>query len=553
LSDSQLQAELSLSFDHTGLHVVVDTNDQAHRLDRLPWDGGNGILVNLIRPISLDDYESQRYHSLGVGVVNGTAQTYLVGHDGDVLLKQLPSIKPTVTQQDGGLQFEVTIPWAIFHPYGPPLDQDMGLNVMYLGAGNASTRAVLSLMPEGRLSFEADPWRRFVPISFYTSDLTQPAVKGRLYDRLVESGVVELEYVLWSLTEGLGTYRLSVVGHDGSPLEAGLEISRDIECEEGLNFFNESMDLTGLPTGSYQLKLLVKGSDGIPLILKESFSYFDANWLKDLNQRIYVMTNPESSILRYHLFDMARDLDRRHPQDSTLQLHADYQQLVAMTEVCELGGSCLPDGGVFVGGFAVDTMVQRMCVMHLPQGHQYLESPRLLLVLPSRPGTEQQLASELGAALHEESDLIILVPQSHGATGLALEKSTHHTELALAWAKNLFGADQVTLVGLGGGADAAMAVSLKNPGTFDSVLLCADHLFLEDDRFSAEHLHSTLAGHKTSTPYTLISRLIAGDRLSIIESTMRGLGYRLEVMSVPEKQADAIWVADWVKLGALAQ
>ncbi len=553
LPGSSLKAWVSLDFDHNGLHVVVETNDQAHRFDRLPWDGGNGILVNLIRPISLDDYESPRYHSLGVGVVNGTPQTYLVGHDGDVLLQHLPSIKPTVSKQDGGLRFEVTIPWANFHPYGPPLDQDMGLNVMYLGAGDASTRTVFSLMPEGRLSFEADPWRRFVPVSFYTSDLTQPAVKGRLYDRLVESGVVELEYVLWSLTAGQGTCRLSVVGQDGSSLESGLEISKDIKCEEGLNFFNESMDLTGLPTGSYRLKLSVEGPDGIPLALEESFSLFDTNWLKDLNQRIYVMTNPESSILRYRLFAMARDLDRRHPQDSAFQLHADYQQLVAMTKVCELGGSCLPDNGVFVGGFAVDTMVQRMCVMHLPEGHQLLESPRLLVVLPPRPGAEEQLASELGAALSEESDLIILVPQSHGASGLAIEKATHHTELVMAWARGLFHTDHVTLVGLGGGADAAMAVSLKNPDTFDSVLLCADHLFLEDDRFSGEHLRSTLAGHKTSTPYTLVSRLIADNRMSIIESTMRGLGYRLEVMSVPEKQADAIWIGDWVKLGTLAQ
>jgi len=551
--DASVNAGLGLSFDHTGLSVVVETNDRNHRFDRLPWDGGNGILLNLIRPISLDDYESQRYHSLGVGVVNGTPQTYLVGHDGDVLLRHLPTIKPSVSQKSDGLRFEVTIPWSVFHPYGPPLDQDMGLNVMYLGAGDSSSRSVFSLMPEGRLSFEADPWRRFVPISFYTSDLTQPAVKGRLYDRLVESAMVELEYVLWSLTEGQGTCRLTVVGQDGAPVEPGIEIVKDIDCLDGLNFFNESVDLTGLPTGSYRLQLAVEGPDEIPLALEEPFSRFEEDWLKDLNRRIYEMKNPESSILRYRLFAMARDLDRRHTQDSATQLHADYKQLLAMTDVCELGGSCLPDNGVFVGGFAVDTMVQRKCVMHLPQGHQDLASPRLLMVIPPRPGTEEQLASELGAALGEESNLIILVPQSHGASGLAIEKATHHTELALAWARELFGADQVTLVGLGGGTDAAMAVSLKNPDTFDSVMLCADHLFLEDNRFSGDHLHEALAGRKTSTPYTLVSRLIAGDRLETIESTMRGLGYRLEVMSVPEKQADAVWIADWVRLGNFAQ
>jgi len=540
------RAELQLNYDRDGLNVVVTAQDSGVRLDRLPWRGGSGLLVNLVRPISPDDYESKRYHSVGIGVEDGAPRAYLVGRDGDVALTPLPGIEPVVERRGDTTRYDVTIPWSVFHPYGPPLDLDMGLNVFYVGAGAAADRGVLSLMPEDRLSFEPDPWRRYVPVSFWTSDRTMPVMKGRLYDRMIEGETVDLEYVLWSTADGPGTCRVTVVGADGEPVAEIPPTVRELQCDEELNYFDESIELGELPTGAYALRMTVEGPDGIPMSLEESFSRFEKDWIRDLNVRIYEMENPESPILRYRLFVLARDLDRRHPQDATAGFHQAYRRIEAMVSTCEAGGSCLPDQGVFLGGFAVDTMVQRLCAMHLPHGYRELENPRLLVVVPPRPGIEMQLAGELGAALGDD-DVIVLVPQSHGTTGLALATASRHTELAVAWARELFHTDDVWLAGAGAGADAALAVSLSRPDLFRGVMLSVDHLFLEDDRFSADHLREVLVGTDSTVPYTLVTGLIAGDRLAVIESAMRESGHRLDVVARPEGASDAAWIAAGVR------
>ena len=537
------RADLTLSFDREAFTIAATVVDPGGLLDELPWDGGSGLLINLVRPISPDDYESQRYHSVGIGAVDEDPRTYLVGHDGEVLMRRLPEITPVVERNGDMLRFKVALPWDLFHPYGPPLDQEMGLNVFYLGAGGSADRSILSLMPEGRLSYEQEPWRRFVPISFWTSDRTRPVMKGRLYDRMIEGETVDLEYVLWSEDGATRTCRFEVLNNDGSPIEGAGDVVRELVCEEGLNFFDDSLDVSDLPTGKYRLRASLEDEDGGAMTVEESFSRFEDDWLESLNVRIYDMENPESEILRYRLFVLARELDRRHPQDPTAHVHDIYDDLVGMIETCEAGGSCLPNAGVFTGGFSVDTMTQRLCMMHLPSGYREQERLRLLVVVPPSPGVEEQTAADLGASLGADAGTIVLVPQSHGNTGLAVDKASRQTEMAVSWARNLFHSDDVTLVGLGAGADAALAAGLEHPELYRRVILCADHLFLEDDRFSVDHLRTALTGRNTDLPYTLVTRLIAGDRLATIETTMRELGYRVDVVSVPEGAGDGEWIA----------
>ena len=189
-------------------------------------------------------------------------------------------------------------------------------------------------------------------------------------------------------------------------------------------------------------------------------------------------------------------------------------------------------------------------MMHLPSGYREQEQLRLLVVVPASPGVEEQTAADLGAALGADAGTIVLVPQSHGNTGLAVDKASRQTEMAVSWARNLFHSDDVTLVGLGAGADAALAAGLQRPELFRRIVLCVDHLFLEDYRFSADHLRAALTGRSTDLPYTLVTRLIAGDRLATIESTMRELGYRIDVVTVPEGMGDGEWIAALVGDGS---
>ncbi len=539
-----LRGELELAFDRDALSVTMTVRDPDYRDDHPPWAGGCGILVNLIRPLSPDDYESQRYHALGFGTVDGEPRGWLVAHDGEVLLQPLSETRPTIERRGDTIVCHVSIEWEVFHPYAPPLDQDMGLNVFYLGAGDADRRPILSLMSEDRLSFEPEPWRRYVPIAFLTSDRSRPVLRGRLYDRLVEQGEVGVEFALWSLVPGSGAYRLAVVDRDGAPVADPPPRVVEVACEEGLNFFNETVGLGELPSGAYRLEVALEGPDGLPMVFHAPFSRFPGDWLGSLNERIHRLPGGESQILRYHLFVLGRDLDRRHPQDDTAPLRDAYRRLAAMVDVCEAGGSCLPESGLLRGGFAVDTATQRLCAMYLPPGHRGLRDPRLLIVIPPQPGVEMDLAVQLGAELADSPDVIVLVPQSHGITGLTLDMASAHAELATIWARDLFATDAVTLVGLESGADAALAVSLARPDLFDRVLLGADHLFLEDARFSAETLYEILVDRRNDLPYIMVSRLAAGDRVAEIEDAMRDLGFRVVVVPIVDGTADAVWIGE---------
>jgi hypothetical protein len=538
-----IRADLDLSYDRDALSVTLTVHDPDHDNTRLPWDGGSGVLVNLIRPISHDDYESRRYHALGFGCDDGEPRGYFVSHDGVVVMRPLAETRPVISRQGDTTTYRIAIDWDVFSPYAPPLDQDMGLNVFYLGSGTAGHRSVLSLMAEDRLSFEPEPWRRYVPISFWTSDRSRPVVRGRIYDRMVESGEVSVEFAMWSLSEGPGEYRLDLVDARGERVTDPAPLVRGFDGFEGLNLFDDSYDLGALPDGTYRLELALDGPDGLPLTYGETFTRFDEKTLDRLNERIYRMAGEEVQILRYQLFVLARDLNRRHPQEDASHLLRDHDRISALVDICEAGGSCLPASGVVAGGFAVDKMTQRLCALYVPPGHHELASPHLLVVLPPRPGLETSLAAELGAALSDRPDVVVAVPQSHGITGLALTKASEHTELAVKWARDLFGAEDVTLVGLASGADAALAVSLARPELFDRVLLEADHLLLEEHHFSAESLSELLSGRRNELAYTLVSRLISAERLGVITGAMESRGFGVDVVHIDQDTDDAQWIS----------
>lgn len=536
-------ATAELVYDRESLRLILRVTDPGYDPGRLPWDGGSGVLINLIRPISQDDYESLRFHSVGLGVEDGGPRAWLVALDGEVLESPLPDTTPRIVRQGGETTYEVALDWEIFRPYAPPLDQDMGLNVIYVGAGPVGDRPVLALMPEDRLSWEPMTWRRYAPIGFWTSDRSEPVLRARLYDRLAEHGEVSLEFALWSLSEGPGEYSLSLVDAHGLRLAEPAPRVFAFDAFEGLNFFNESYELGGLPNGTYRLELSLDGPDGVPLTYAETFARFDETTLEALNERIYRMGTPESEILRYRLFQLARSLDRRHPQSDPTDLLETYARVSAQVDVCAAGGTCLPDSGLVRGGFAVDRMTERLCALYLPPGHRDLASPRLLVVVPPRPGVEMELAAALGAALADRPDVIVAVPQSHGDSGLALAPASEQTELAVHWARDLVGAVDVTLVGLGNGADAALAMSLDSPELVDRVWLEGDRLLSAGGRGSQDGMAEFFAGRVNALPYLLTGRPNPTGWPTQLASSMQKRGFAVETLGLGTPADDVSWVA----------
>jgi hypothetical protein len=539
------QPEISVEFNSQAMLVNISVQEQIPVGAAPVWSGGPGVLVNLIQPISPDDYEARRYYSYGFYLEDGAPQAALVGQHGQVLLRPVPRLAPRITRSGDTTQYEITIPWADFSPYAPPLDQEMGLNVFYFGAGANNSRPIFSLMPEKRASFENNPWRRYIPVAFLTSDRSSPVMRGRLYERMIESDELGVELAVWSDSEGSAQGRFSIHPKDEPGKTIGTPVTEIFPCEKEVNFFNHSQIVEDLPAGSYQLRVEFTGPDKLTFEESYSFDNFEQGWISSLNERVHEIQTVEQSTLKYHLFNLTRRVETRHPQSDASAFHQSYTEMVRMVELCEAGSSCLPDQGLFRGGFTSDVMTQRFCALYLPRGFKEMAQPHLLVTLPPTPGSEDDWAQKLGSALEGKSEVVVVVPQSHGYTGLAVAKAADQTAQAIEWAQALFNAKAVTLVGLGTGSDAALTTSLDRPELFREVLLDGDQLYRDLQEFSPSAVGETLTSRVNQCPYSLTSGVPGSPRLPIVESTMKQMGFKVTILPIKSDSPDASWLASW--------
>lgn len=547
-SENPAQAEAKIVFDGQALQVSVFVTDPNYDDQLPPWLGGSGVLVNLIQPVSPDDYESRRYYSYGFGAATGEPVAALVSQHAKVLLQGENNLQPRITRESDTIRYDITIPWEYFDPYAPPLDQEMGLNVQYLGAGQDAGRQVLAFMPEDRLSFETNPWRRYVPVFFYDSDRSAPDMHGRLYEELIETDQVDLELGLLTTAMGPGQCRLWISDLEGNSSSGAPVITDEVDFDEGLNFLNYTLDAAELSPGRYQVNVLVSGPGGLELSAEYPFSRFRSDWLSSLNERIHILPPAERALLKYRLMALAQTLDRRHPLDDPTAPQETYEALTQLVSKSETTGSCLPDDGYFLGGFPVSQKTLRFCAMYLPPGYRQLDDPQLLVVLPSGPRQEHRLARALGEALQDRLDTIVLVPQSQGHSGLRAQAG-EHTQAVVEWAQQLFQAGEVTLVGLGAGADAALETSLTRADLCRQVLLSADHLYLDAETYATVPLESvlnqSLQSRTNDLPYTLATMHSSEGRMPVIADVMQGLGFQVREAYWQNQGSLAGWVAAW--------
>jgi len=535
------EARLTVAYDRDALHVDVAGRDPAFSWAATPWEGGSGLLIHLIRPIGLDDYESRRYHAVALGLDQGEPRAWLVSVDGDRRREPLPEAAPILARDGDAFRWRASIPWDVFHPYGPPLDLEMGLNVIVLRAGGGSTRLVAALMPEARPPWEGDPWRRYVPVQFLDSDRSRPSARARISNRLVEGEAVALEAGAWCAVAGEARWTLEVLPQGRSDEPATSAVTRLWACAEGFNFDDTTVDVAALPTGLYRLRARCALPDGDELTLDEPFYRLREDDMDDLNRRLHELGGPRAELVRYHLFVFARDLDRRHPLDPVDDLDAEFRRIAGLVDDLEAGRPVLPEAGPFLGGFNVDTMVQRSCAMHLPPGWRERRDLRLLVVVPPGPGQEEELARAVGS---RRDDLVVLVPQSHGATGLDLDRATRHTATAVDWARELFGVERVALAGLGAGADAALAAALGRPDLVSALLLEVDGLFAVETGPGPERLEELIAASPPPPPTLLVAAAGHEESLAAVAAALRSRGGQVVGGVLEAGTPVAAWLAD---------
>ena len=540
-----LKPQASVAFNARELLVTLSVDDPSYIGEKPPWENGSGVLVNLIHPISPDDYDSRRYYSYGFFVRDGQAQATLVGRHKEVLLQPIPQLKPVITRQGNVTTYQMTLPWEYFEPYAPSFDPEMGLNILYFSAGESSSQDVYSLMPEKELAFKANSWRRFIPVSFLESDRSVATLRGRLYNRLTEGVELGVQLAFWSEAEGESKCRFSFHTQKDPSAFVDDEIDELIFCESELNFFNFYLNISGLPNESLILRAEITDPNERTFTRDFLFDNFQENWLGQLNQRVHQLKNSEQSTLKYHLFLLTRLAEHRHPQSNASHIHEAYAKMVKMIELSEAGETCLPDQGLFHSGFNTDSMTMRYCSIYLPKGFKQAKKLKLLMVLPPEPQTEDQVANSLGHALAGSTDTIVLVPQSHGYSSLNAQTAAEETVLAMKWATSLFDQKTVTLVGLGNGADATLGASLLGPEFCDEILLDGHQLYRDMEDFTSARVGEALGTNLNQLPYTIISSAGTSERSQLIKSTMNVLGFQIQVVSLDQKSLDIPWLTNW--------
>ncbi len=544
-SGNNLKPQASVAFNAEELLVTLVVDDLANTGGKPPWEGGCGVLVNLVHPVSPDDYDSRRFYSYGFFVRDGEAQATLVGRHKEVLLEPMPQLNPAISRQENETTYQIAIPWDFFEPYAPSLDPEMGLNVFYFSTGEGTSQPVYSLMPEKKTALVANSWRRYIPVSFLDSDRSTARLRGRLYNRLTEGVEVGLQLAFWSEAEGAAQCRFTFHPQDESSAALGGESSEAVFCEEGLNLYNFEIDLSHLPDASLALRVELEDANGRLFARDIRFDNFQENWLGLLNERVHQLKGPEQSTLKYYLFLLTRLAEIRHPQSDASHIHPVYTSMVDMIALSEAGKSCLPDEGLFQSGFTTGTMTMRSCSMYLPKGFKQENNLKLLMVLPSKPQTEDILAQTLGEALGRDPGTIILVPQSHGYSSLNTERAARETILAMEWATQLFGEKKVTLVGLGDGADAAMSASLLGPEFCHEVLLDGSLLYRELKDVTTASVTAKLGSTLNQLPYSIVSSGGSSSQTQLIQATMHDLGYKIHAIMLEQETLDTAWIARW--------
>jgi hypothetical protein len=541
----QPTASVSLLYERDYLRVEVIVEDSGFLMDRPIWNGGTGLLINLIHPISPDDYESRRYFSYGVSHINGLPDptAVLIARHGETIMRTAPDSVPDVERDGDRITLSLNLPWTAFSPYAPPLDPELGLNIFYLGAGPEETRPVLSLMPESRLSYSPNPWRRYVPLSFYESDRSQPVMRGRLYDRLVETESVDIQLVTWCREAGQGEIVLLILDGSGKPTSIPRQ-NEPHSFEAELNLLNFSVPIENLPpAGAFTLNVECRQPDGSDFQSSYPFSRLSAAWLDEMNERIYRIKGPESELLYYRIHDVTRNLDKRHPQDPATHHIDAFRHVENLISTSESIGTCLPDSGSFLGGFSGRDNTQRFCAMYLPDGWRQACGRQLLVVVPPEPGTETNLAVALGRRLADHPELIVVVPQSHGFTGLKPDQATRQTSLVITWGQDLLDAKSTYLAGLGFGSDAVLLAGLQAGKSVDAVLLAIDHLNLDPRSLNIQG-----SGTDSHAPaFTIVGD---AEKQKVLTDVVAGFGVDVSGMQTDSGISADELVAAWV-LGRL--
>jgi hypothetical protein len=501
-------------------------------LDRTePWLHGDGLLVHVVVPPDTLGYESRRFFSFGFGLEGGLPIGAVLSRHGEPLQHRVMELAPKIRLLPDGrtATYQIHIPWSSVAPYAPPLDNLLGLNVVYRSIGADGLQRLVALVEDPTAGAPTVERRRFVPLTMQPAPDSLPVLQGRVSDAVVRREPLQVELVAWAPQAGDGTLELEVRDVFGRSVVSGGPRSWPVELSAGIDRWRQPVDLVALPVGPFQLEAMLHVPGDSTLTWRTDLLRYEADWPAQARRRLTAVPALERASIAYRLDAITKALVQRAPRDDPSAISTTLVEVGQLLQRAERQGTVLPDSGSFVaaverpGGGA-----PLPCSLWLPEDWAAGRPLQLVVLLAPLPERDLWLAAWSGR-LAGRPDLVVLVPRL-GPTTEGEQAALSSAAAVLDWGRARFGEYPIWLAGLDENAATALEFSLRHPQLCAGVLLLAGVHFAP---WSAEQMTSTFAQRLRSRanrlPYTLYSSELQGQigAAAALAEAMKEAGFRL--------------------------
>jgi hypothetical protein len=428
-----------------------------------PWrPGGGGVLACVL----LGDEglgEGREHLDLGFGWQDGLPTGAVRLGDRWQPLAEL-SPKADLDHATDRLNLRFRIPWSLCGTLHPLLDDELALNLALLTPAGGEA----ALLRDPGLGRADRAWRRGVPLTVAWEG-TEPAIGGRLADRVVRGGRAEVE-----LRALLPDPRLAAEVRLILRDERGTIVHEAVVPLPGAGRDRRARAQLDLPARAAQLRLgasLRSDDPGLNASWEAVLAALPPGYLASTPGRIDAAPAGERATLEHRWSAIGRALAARHPRQTADALATTVAELEALLQRLEATGTILPAGGDILAAMpGAAGEVEGLCSLSLPPQWRRGQPLRTVVLLVRAPGAEHRavrLAPRLLADRFDDGSappLVFAVP--HAPT-----RDPADTLALLRWLRDFLGSDRVHLAGVDLLGATALEVAARAPTELAGVLL----------------------------------------------------------------------------------
>jgi hypothetical protein len=459
-------------------------------------DGGAHELIAVVAlPFSLERHETARWFELRAPL-DATGSVTLTSRTGrEEPLRNAADLERTP------LGWQLEIPWSSLHPYRPPVELMLGLNIVLrrqVGPDLPAQR--WALIDDPHAGSRLQPWRRFVPANLDPGLDPAPLLAGRLDNYLVIGDSLSVEFGLQAAAEGPATLVLRT-GQEMATTTAETVLQLDLEPD--LAYFTADLRLEHLPTpGWFTVTAEVTDTEGVRYTWRDRAFRLSPDWFVRQYARLQAVAPAEQAIVQFQLIGTLRGQQSFHPHDDPEPLAQSANACMQLLDRAERTGSVLPvEACLLHTGFPTGQDQLVACQLVLPAVEARRGGEVVLVVVADR-----QQAAAVAEILHQgrpagdrRSYLVTATRQTPGQPHTAVPEIRASSN----WIRELLEPAAVSLVGIGMGAEMALHAALEDPDAWQALLLLGGAGFDPALLTAPEAIVAEIAGRLGRLPLVL--------------------------------------------------